>query len=227
MTQQLILLCFAGGLGSLVLFLGGVSANRWRRRRAKRVESRENAADLGLTEANGLLPATLLDGLPLLRRGQGFHLSNCFSGESCGATVYLFDLHYAPDSETPETAQTVVMIQSERLALPEFYVRRKSSTDRWLTPDTNHLVIDPTFAKSWLVDGEDEEAVHALFTPELIALLNQTEFCIEGCGHRLLIYRENERVSGPDSERRLQAAYEFVTLLCLTHESADWQTVPM
>ena len=47
----------------------------------------------------------------------------------------------------------------------------------------------PDFLRTWQLSGDDEEAIRAFLTPELLDFLSEfSGFCLEASGDRLLVY---------------------------------------
>ncbi len=87
---------------------------------------------------------------------------------------------------------------SERLNLPSFELRPENILHK-IGSSFGYQGIDfrshPQFSSSYLLRGNDEAAIHALFTPEVLRYFERQDgLCVEGDGDKLICYRQRKRV---------------------------------
>lgn len=135
----------------------------------------------------------------LFQRTRG-RFSNVMTGSSGGLQVSLFD--YAYQAGKSAVSQTVAAF-SQDLPLPPFALRPENFFDR-IGDAIVHNDIDfdsnPEFSKRYLLKSPDQAATRRLFTPSLLTYLEQfqSNWCIEGTGPTLIVYRGGRQVSPAD-----------------------------
>jgi hypothetical protein len=71
------------------------------------------------------------------------------------------------------------------------------------------LPAHPQFSKRYVVGGDDETAVRALWTDERIAFLErQQNLCVQGCDHQLLGFCNKKRISPHDVENFIEEGFD-------------------
>ena len=160
----------------------------------------------------------------LLQRSRG-KFSNVMTGESGGLQIGLFDYTY-PMGKSSVT-QTVATF-SQDIQLPPFALRPENLLDR-IGDAMFHNDIDfdsnPEFSKRYLLRSPDEANTRKLFTPSLLTYLEQfqTEWCIEGTGSTLIVYRGGRPVSPVD----VPAFLEETSRIARTFFASDGLRKPM
>jgi len=135
----------------------------------------------------------------LLQRTRGRFL-NVMTGASGALQISLFDYSYQAGKSS--VTQTVAAF-SQDLQLPPFALRPENFLDR-IGDAIVHNDIDfdsnPEFSKRYLLKSPDEAGTRRLFTPSLLTYLEQfqTNWCIEGTGSTLIVYRGGRPVSPSD-----------------------------
>lgn len=131
----------------------------------------------------------------LLQRAGG-KCTYAMTGASGGLQASLFDYTYRAGKST--VTQTLAAF-SQDLPLPPFTLRPENFLDR-IGDAILHNDIDfdshPEFSKRYVLKSPDEAGTRRLFTPSLLTYLEQlqTNWCIEGSGPTLMVYRGGSRV---------------------------------
>jgi hypothetical protein len=137
--------------------------------------------------------------ISLLQRTRG-RFSNVMIGSSDGLQISLFDYTYPMGKGT--ITQTVASFSQDQ-PLPPFALRHENFLDR-IGDAIVHNDIDfdsnPEFSKRYLLKSPDEAGTRRLFAPSLLTYLEQfqTNWCIEGTGSTLLVYRGARPLSPSD-----------------------------
>jgi hypothetical protein len=134
----------------------------------------------------------------LLQKTRG-RFSNVMTGSSGGLQISLFDYTYVVGKST--VTQTLAAF-SQDLQLPPFALRPENVLDR-IGEAFLHYDIDfdsnPEFSKRYLLRSPDEANTRRLFTPSLLAYIEQLpaekKWHIEGTGPTLMVYRGGRPVS--------------------------------
>jgi hypothetical protein len=135
----------------------------------------------------------------LFTRGRRQKIRNMMHGENSDVELAIFDYRYTTgggkNSHTHQ--QSVIYFRSPVLALPHFAVRPEHLFHK-IGGAFGYQDIDfdrhPRFSAKYLLRGDDEAAVRALFTPDVLAFFEAEEkICVEGGGDQLIFYRRGVR----------------------------------
>jgi len=162
-----------------------------------------------------------LQGLPLFSKGRDKRIANLLYGERTAhyirglrdGELATFDYRYRTGSGkfTHTWEQSVFYLRSPALCLPQFEVRPRG----WLgirrgIPVETH----PEFSENYLLLGDDEPAIQALLSYELMAFLaTQVKLCVEGSGDQLVVYRAGKRLKLDQVEQLEQIGLQVFALL--------------
>lgn len=140
----------------------------------------------------------------LFSQGSSRRLFNLLRGEARNVELSIFDYQYTTGSGKNSSThkQTVLLMRSPSLMLPEFTLRPENFLHRIASlfgfRDIN-FEDHPDFSGKYLLRGKDEEAIRALFTSDrLLFFEGASVVCLEGKNDQLVIYRAGER---PDPAR--------------------------
>ncbi len=140
----------------------------------------------------------------LFSQGRSRKVRNVMRGEIQDIAVSLFDYRYTTGSgkHSHTHAQTVVLFESERLALPFFTLRPERFFHK-MAGTFGYEDIDfdgsPSFSDAYLLKGTAEDQIRAIFGPEVHAYYTRHgHLCTEGEGSRLVHYHAGRQV---DPER--------------------------
>jgi hypothetical protein len=141
-------------------------------------------------------------GTALFRRGNGGRSSNIMTGVSSGLRTSLFDYSYTTSGGKNSSTHTqTVAAFSQSLRLPIFELRPEGFLDRIGEAFVRHDIdFDsyPAFSKRYFLRGPVEPAIRALFSPSLIAFMEQLpaeeKWHIEGLDTMLVLYRSDTLV---------------------------------
>jgi hypothetical protein len=137
--------------------------------------------------------------ISLLQRTRG-RFSNVMTGSSGGLQIALFDYTYQVGKSS--LTQTIAAFSQDQ-QLPPFALRPENFFDR-IGDAIVHNDIDfdsnPEFSKRYLLKSPDDAGTRKLFTPSLLTYLEQfqSNWCIEGTGSTLIVYRGGRPVSPAD-----------------------------
>jgi len=145
--------------------------------------------------------------ISLLQRTRG-NYNNAMTGLSGTLQISLFDYTYRVGKST--CTQTLAAF-SQNQQLPPFALRPENFFDR-IGDAIVHNDIDfdsnPEFSKRYFLKSPDEAGTRRLFTPSLLTYLEQfqTDWCVEGTGTTLIVYRGGRPVNPADVPAFLEAA---------------------
>jgi hypothetical protein len=150
----------------------------------------------------------------LFSRGRAKKIVNLMSGASDGRYVAVFDYQYVTGhGKSKKTWRTTVaLLRSEGALIHRFSLRLKGTWDKISSLfgsaaiDFNHR---PQFSRSYVLRGENEPGVRALFTePVLEYFERHSGVSAEGMIHTLLFYRPGKHVSPADVSQFLADSFE-------------------
>ena len=155
-----------------------------------------------------------LKNIPLFRKSD--RMQNVILGKTELAEVAILDFTYVVGSGNSSTTyrQNVILFTSSRLNLPKFGMRPENFLDK-IAGALGYPDIDfssqEAFSKRYLLKGEDEDAVRAVFTDSMLTYLESKEkLSIEGVGTRLAIYRLGERLEPDQLPELMEEASEIL-----------------
>jgi hypothetical protein len=191
-----------GVIGVVAIFAIFVS----RVRRRKRTEAFEQiAAELGLEFAPEVGESYIagLDHFELFSKGRSKKVSNLLHGTSHDRSLAIFDYRYTigRGKQTRTLHTTVMQVQFDGPALPHFWLRAESVWDKIASKFGSHDIdfdTHPQFSRKYLLRGDNEVAVRAVFTPTVLEYFEaHPGLNIEAWGQSLLFYRLGKHVK-PD-----------------------------
>jgi len=129
---------------------------------------------------------------------------------------YKYTFGYGRSSEIRQ--QTVSRMQSSLLRLPAFILFPENFLFRIGDAITGRKDIDfadsPVFSKVFVLRGEDEPAVRALFSPKLRQAFEGTpKLTIEGKADRLFIFRNDHRIEPEEFSATIEQDKKILRLL--------------
>ena len=177
------------------------------------------ALELGLS----FLPQgdeSLLDrqgGFHLFLRGRGRKIVNMLHGESDGVELAIFDYRYRTGNgkNSSTIKQSVIYFCSTTLHLPKFAVRQERLFHKigelFGYPDID-FQSHSRFSKQYLLQGDDEAAVRAVFSDELLTFFeNQQKISVEGNGDQMIFYRPGKRIAPDQCKRFMEEGFGVFT----------------
>lgn len=191
----------AGIILFAAIFIGG--SIWYEKQRAKKI--RAVAESLGLAYAekgDGLREK--LSMLPLFRRGRSRRIRNLLTGQIEDMAIHLFDYRFRTGSgkNSQTHNQTVAAFRVEGGRMPAFTLAPEHWGHRFLSvfgfqdiDFTNY----PEFSRIYILRGEEEERIRALFDEELIRfMLSHTGNTVEGASEWIVVYRSRKRTKPDD-----------------------------
>jgi hypothetical protein len=137
-----------------------------------------------------------LQRFPLFREGMSRNLRNLMEGYTEGARVIVLDFIHNPINRKGMVQQTVMVVESPDLNLPEFRLQ----PERALQLKGGDIDFEryPEFSKRYLLQG-DEAHVRAVFRPEVLDHFQRLEgINVEAAGGQMIVYRRRQRVAAKD-----------------------------
>jgi hypothetical protein len=227
----------AGKFYLLIVFVAlgalAVGVMLYYREKQRREDLRSVAGKLGFSFSPAGDPHLLgrLGQFHLFSQGRSRKVRNVMRGEIQDIAVSLFDYRYTTGSgkHNHTHSQTVLLFESERLALPFFTLRPEGFFHR-MAGAFGYEDIDfddsPAFSDAYLLKGGDEDRIRAIFTPEVRAYYTRHDrLCTEGERGRLVHYRADRRVSPERIESWLQEGLDVLDLFLEEEEGAG--TLPL
>lgn len=116
--------------------------------------------------------------------------------------------------------QSVLKIDNQKIILPAFSLEPECFfhriADKFSGKDID-FECHPTFSKMFLLKGDNESSIRALFSDEIIRFLEGCKgVCIEACNQQIIFYRKNRRCSVKQVEAFIRNAMETYAVLTKT-----------
>jgi hypothetical protein len=192
-VMVILVLCLGGAILGGIFFL--------ERRRSGKIEA--IARTLGLTfrrkatDADNLLPV----GCHVAEIGHGRVVSNVLeAARTTELSLTLFDYQYTiGHGKSANTVyQTITRMQSDLFRLPAFLLFPEgflAKMGKMFGRADINFPESPDFSRKYILRGDDEAAIRAIFTPAVRqALEAQDRVTIEGAGPLLFIFRKGRRL---------------------------------
>lgn len=109
----------------------------------------------------------------------------------------------------------VVLLELDAVQLPTFLLEPENFFQRVGADLAFHKDYDfkahPDFLRTWQLSGDDEEAIRAFLTPELLDFLSEfSGFCLEASGDRLLVYSKEPQWRSKEPQWRSTKHEELI-----------------
>lgn len=209
MDIVLVIVVIGGIVGAIIY---GVHV--YEKKRSKAIEEVASKLGLDFSVTDSLDHLSRFSGHNLFRTGSGRKVFNVLSGETDEVTISIFDYQYTVGSgkqqNTPK--QTVVALESPKLRCPAFSMRPENLFDKFGSmlgfqdiDFDNH----PDFSRSFVLKGEDEAAIRAFFSNDLLSFFAQRPgVSVEAMNGQMIYYRSNKRLPGDQFQKLLEEAYQ-------------------
>lgn len=159
-----------------------------------------------------------LAGFHLFSQGHSRQISNVLIGKFNDIPVTVMDYRYTTGGgkSSHTWQQTVIAIESSKLALPVFILRPENIFDKigsaFGKKDINFETA-PQFSKRYMLRGDDEPSIRMIFNQWIIEYYERHPgLSTEGDGQKLIYYRVSKSVTPDKIESFLQEAYEIYGL---------------
>lgn len=174
---QWLTIIFANLLWIVPFIAGGLLL--WRYLEKKRTEAMKTvASDLDLKFSTATDDALLskLQHISLFSGGKHHRMKNVMTSRKESMNLTIFDYSYVSTSggDSRRHAHSVLVIESDSLRLPVFALRPEGLADRiGAALGAQDIDFDdhPAFSKSFVLEGEHEDAIRKVFDGELIEVL--------------------------------------------------------
>jgi len=186
-------------LAVVVAIVAGIYQGMRRRKQLRAVAER-----MGYSYSeHGAGQADAVTGFALFSQGYSRNAWNLLSTEANGVAATAMDYRYELGQHSSKNrrivTQSVLLLESDRLDLPAFLLRPEGLSQK-LAGAMGQQDIDfenqPDFSAAYVLQGDDEPRVRALFGREKLAFFaGHRGLCIEGYGRKLLYYRAKKLVS--------------------------------
>ena len=202
-VMVILVLCLGGAILGGIVFL--------ERRRSGKIEA--IARTLGLTfrrkptDADNLLPV----GCHVAEIGHGRVVSNVLeAARTAELNLTLFDYQYTigHGKSSNTVYQTITRMQSDLFRLPAFLLFPEgflAKMGKMFGRADINFPESPEFSRKYILRGDDEAAIRAIFTPAVRqALEGQDRVTIEGAGPLLFIFRKGRRLKPEELPARIE-----------------------
>jgi hypothetical protein len=150
------------------------------------------------------------------QRGHSRRISNRFeSALHPDGITQLMDYSFEEGSGKGRRAfrQTVAVIANKQFELPAFVLAPEKFFSRLFGAKDIDFDANPTFNRMFKLQGDNEAAVRAMFTPTVIEELERhPDITLEGRGGNLLVFRAGKRAKPEDYPQFHQEAQELAQL---------------
>jgi hypothetical protein len=200
----------------------GVLAVLWfmAKRERRTASARHAAQTLHLTYTRRL-PAVRdhAQAFHFYKRGSGHNIEHVVHGERPEGQLWAFDHAFRTGvgAGSESHAQSVVVLHSASLKLPEFLLRPENLVDKIgaaMGQDDIDFSDHPEFSRLLHLSGRDEAAVRRAFTDPICKFCEEhPTLCVEGVGPRLACYYNDETLAGEKLVELVNAALILAKLL--------------
>jgi hypothetical protein len=206
-----------GGVAVLVGIIWFIN-NRMEQRRVEAL--RQTAEEMGFSfEARpGDSFANQFPGFQLFSQGHNRVAKNLLQGKALGLEVDIFDYSYVTGSGKNRHTwqQTVLAFEIDGAALPMFSLRPETVFDKigqWFGYQDIDFESHPKFSRSYVLRGQDEQAVRELFGDRVLDYFEESPACCtEGGGNRLVYYRARTRVAPAKVRKFMEEGFRVLAL---------------
>jgi MFS superfamily sulfate permease-like transporter len=152
------------------------------------------------------------------------YLENRLVKEIEGATLEFTDLLVTEGARTSEHRYktSVLFISHLHDHFPDFSIQKEGFFDKFFGGVDIDFDDFPAFSNKYLLKGNDEKAIRAFFTEDLIRFFEiNTDFLVEAKGDKILIYRDKGLTPPKDVEREFAYAEELFKIIhqnCLKNQ---------
>jgi len=142
---------------------------------------------------------------------------NMMHGKVDNVEFAIFDHDYktsgSGDNPGGTYKQTAIYFKSTNLNLPRFTLSPEDLWDKIGSVFGNQDIDFPThpdFSKRFLLRGEDETKIRAIFTDKLLNFFNsQKKITVEGGGDQLVLYRDEKRIGPEEWQKFIDQGFQF------------------
>ena len=159
------------------------------------------------------------DHFNLFSKGRSKKVSNIMNGCSGDMNITIMDYQYTTGSGKNSTtySQTLIVIQSNLLQLPSFSLSPENIFHK-IGGIFGYKDIDfdshPKFSKQYLLRGEDEEAIRAVFRDELLEFYEKDKgLNTEANNDKFIYYKTAKRLAPKNIQAFLQEGINLYGLL--------------
>ena len=151
----------------------------------------------------------------LFTSGRSQEIRNHAAGEMGGRPVSVFDFSYVTGAGKSRTVwrQTVVHVQLPGMELPAFALRPEHALHRiggLFGYQDIDLEADPDFSRRYLLRGEDEAGIRALFDADVRDFYDRNpKSCTEAAGADLFYWRTGKLVKPEEIDALLESAVDL------------------
>ena len=163
----------------------------------------------------------------LFSRGHSKKAWNVIDGRTGDVKVQLFDYKYVTGGgKSSQTwRQMVILFESSRLRLPAFSLRPQGFWDKIagaFGQQDIEFEANPDFSAAYLIQGQDEDQVRAIFPEPVIAYCTRHPgLCVEGKGEQLIYYRKAQQVEPAEIQDFFQEGLDVLDLWIQKEGVAD------
>ncbi len=207
------IIVFAGIVAAIIVF----SILRGRKRTAA-LEALAGQMNFSFSKKGGYEPKSRLGVFNLFNQGHSRKMINVMQGRTEKLEVTILDYSYTVGGgqQQQTNSQTVICLRGESLRLPVFTLRPEHIFHR-IGKVFGYQDIDfdehPVFSKRYLLRGEDEDRIRAIFNEKVISYYEgQKGLSTEGVGDALIFYRLSKRVPPAEIGAFMQEGFTVLGL---------------
>lgn len=159
-----------------------------------------------------------LSKMHLFSQGHSKKIKDVLNKEMDAAKVSVFDYRYTTGGGQHQSTvtQTVMYLNSDKLNLPEFYLRPEHIFHK-IGSAFGYKDIDfesfPEFSKRYFLRGKDEEQIRAVFSGSVISFFENNEgLSCEGAGNQLILYKAGKTIKPDELPVFIEKGREFFRL---------------
>jgi hypothetical protein len=154
----------------------------------------------------------------LFTQGHSKKLFNLMQGTTRDLQVDIFDYRYIVGYGKHQKTyqQSVICFEAEDMDLPPFNMRPESFWHKiGAVFGYKDISFDshPEFSKRYLLRGPNEDEIRAVFTPEVLEFLEETNgVCIEAEGPQLIFYRSSKRLKPEQTKKLMSEGFDILSV---------------
>jgi hypothetical protein len=188
------------------------------KKRSRNLRQISDSLNLSFSQSGDLSLLKGLDEFRVFSQGNDSKISNVLVGtiKEIPLKVFDYECDISQDEGTDLVTQTVIVFESDRLALPEFVLGPKGLLHN-IRNNFSHKDINfesrPNFAKKYWVRGENEEDIRKIFNDKIIDYYERhSSLNTEGKGTRLICYRYKKLVPSNQIQDFIQEGCDIFDL---------------
>ena len=205
----------------VVLLIAAIAYYSWHTAKKRREGLQTLADELGFSfhpKGDTVLQGWF-EGFHLFSQGRSRKIINVLRGKTADLDMAIFDYRYTTGGGKSQQThtQTVLCFNSDALFVTPFVMRPETFWQRIGMSLLGGQDIDfdshPDFSKKFLLRGDDEDAIRATFTPEILEHFEILPgISVEGDGNLLIYYRNGTIIATDKVRGFMEEGFDTLTL---------------